>query len=282
VGVVLSLFISGAAPYLAGQRAVGLAWFLGIFLLQAFGAVWLASRWLPGVVPGYVIGVVVFVLWVIMLVKSYRPLRRLNARTWVAFVILAVTLPFIESAFSLVLIHPFAIPTGGMSPTIQGRLKREDGKESDGDRLWVEKYAYWFNGPRRGDIVVFKAEGLNVPSLADQYYVKRVVGLPGDVLTIRNGRLCNHGKPVSEPAVLARMVIKNPPGVNPPLLPDLDLTHPDHTKPGFLVPPGHYFVIGDNTGNSYDSRFWGTVPERNIIGRVSKVYWPLNRAGRIE
>jgi signal peptidase I len=245
-------------------------------------AFWLASRWLPGIVPGFVVGAVAIVLWIVMLVKSCRRLPRLNARTWLVLLILAVTLPFIESAFSLVLVHPFAIPTGGMSPTIQGRLKRMDGSESKGDRLWVEKYAYWFNGPRRGDIVVFKSEGLNVPLLADQYYVKRVVGLPGDELTIRDGRLINHGKPVSEPAVLARMVIAKPPGANPSLLPDLDPTHPDHTQPGFLVPPGHYFVIGDNTGNIYDSRFWGTVPERNIIGRVSKLYWPLDRAGRIE
>jgi signal peptidase I len=280
--MVLSLFISGAAPYLAGQRAVSAAWFLGIFLLQAFGAVWLASRWLPGVVPGFVIGAVVFVLWVIMLVKSCRPVPRLSSKALLVFIVFAVVLPVGQRMLVRVVVQSFSIPTRGMSSTIQGRLKRMDGSESKGDRLWVEKYAYWFNGPRRGDIVVFKSEGLNVPSLADQYYVKRVVGLPGDVLTIRDGRLCKHGKPVSEPAVLARMVITNPPGVNPPLLSDLDPTHPDRTKPGFLVPPGHYFVIGDNTGNSLDSRFWGTVPERNIIGRVSKLYWPLDRAGRIE
>jgi len=281
VGVVLSLFISGAAQFLAGQRVVGLTWFLGIFLLQILGAFWLASQCLPGIVPGFVIGAVALVLWIIMLARSYRPVQRLSAKTWLVFMILVVILPVAQRKMARVFVQTFVVPTGGMSPTIQGKSKQEGGTESHGDRLWVEKYAYWFSKPRRGDVVVFSTRGLSSPLPEDQYYVKRIVGIPGDVLTIRDDRLHNHGEPVSEPAALADMIITNPARVNPALLADSDPTRPNDGKAGVAVPPGHYFVMGDNTGNSFDSRFWGTVPEHNIIGRVSKLYWPLNRAGRI-
>ncbi len=281
MGVALSLFITGAAQFLTGQRRIGLAWFLGIFLLQVFGAFWLASRWFPGIVPGFMIGAAAFVLWIVMLVKSCRPVQRLAPRAWLIFIILALMLPLAERRLVRAFIQTFVVPTGGMAPTIQGRVTREDGKESGGDRLWVEKYAYWLAEARRGDIVVFTSTGISASLPADQYYVKRVVGIPGDVLTIRERRLLNHGKPVAEPAVVAELVITNPPGVNPVLLRTPDAPRAADSASGTMVPPGHYFVMGDNTANSFDSLIWGTVPKSNLLGRVSKLYWPLDRAGRI-
>lgn len=268
VGVVLSLFVTGAAQFLTGQRRIGLAWFLGGFLLQVFGAFWLASRWFPGIVPGFAIGAAAFVLWIVMLVKSCRPVQRLAPRAWLIFIILAVMLPLAERRLVRAFIQTFVVPTGGMAPTIQGRMTRENGEESGGDRLWVEKYAYWLAEPRRGDIVVFTTTGISA-SLPADHYVKRVVGIPGDVLTIRERRLLNHGKPVAEPAVVAELVITNPPGVNPALLPSPDTPRAADSASDLRLPPGHYFVMGDNTGNSFDSRIWGTVPKSNILGRVS-------------
>ena len=280
VGVVLSFFITGISQFLAGKRLVGVGWLVSIVFLEFVGFVCLASPLMPGDLFGFVLFAVAFGLWIIMLFHSYQPIPKLRWIGWFGFIILFFALSKSVVLGMKVFIQPFQMPTASMSPTILGNRKGPDGRVVVGDRIIVEKYAYWFHKPQRGDIVVFKTKGISedkrqlyhIP--ADEFYIKRIVGVPGDVISIQNGRLHNHDQIISEPPGLAKFEF-------PSRLFASQIYLTDSTDQ-FAVPDGAYFVIGDNTTNSLDSRYWATIPEKYIIGRVSKIYWPLNRAGKVE
>jgi len=134
----------------------------------------------------------------------------------------------------------------------------------------TEGMTFLVRKPRRGEIVVFRTDG--VASLPPaQLYVKRVAGEPGDHLRISEGKLFINDKQVSLSNAVGEIVYDLPPGADR-FLPKTDLTVPDDC----------YFVLGDNSINSLDSRFWGSVPRGNIIGRVSFCYWPPERAGAVK
>jgi signal peptidase I len=177
------------------------------------------------------------------------------------------------------------VPTGSMKPTIL-----------EGDRVFVNKLAYdlklpfttwhiaeWGN-PQRGDIVVFYSphDGTRL--------VKRVIGLPGDVVELRNERLFLNGMPVNYAPLDASVSEQLPPVEREhsvfatEQLPER--THAVMAVPSLpakrtfepvRVPEGHYFMMGDNRDNSFDSRFWGAVPRKQIIGRASAVVLSFDR-----
>ena len=163
VGVVLSFFITGASQILAGEKFIGIGWFVIIGLLS-FGSVFcLASSSIPGDMPALILFVITVVLWIFMLAKSCRPIPRFRWTGWVCFIFLFLLL----EAFGLgleKLIRPFHMPTASMSPTIEGNRKQADGTAIIGDHIFAEEYVYWFNKPQRGDIVVFKTTGISVVS----------------------------------------------------------------------------------------------------------------------
>jgi signal peptidase I len=119
----------------------------------------------------------------------------------------------------------------------------------------VDKWSYLFSPPARGDIIVFRA-----PPEPSQDYVKRIIGLPGDMVTIRNTTVIVDGIVLKETYV-APQNQGVPPGAR--------------TITNLRVPANDYFVLGDNRTVSSDSRIWGFVPRQNIIGRAALVYWPL-------
>ncbi|MGI9047816.1 MAG: signal peptidase I, partial [Rubrobacteraceae bacterium] len=125
------------------------------------------------------------------------------------------------------------------------------------DRVLANKFIYRFTDPKRGDIVVFKS--VTNPNLD---LIKRVVGLPGDTIQVKNDVLFVNGKRQKE------SYISKDPGFQPPFGPA-------------TVPKGHYFMMGDNRGNSEDSRYFGPVPKKNIEGEAFLRFWPLNRIGRL-
>jgi signal peptidase I len=156
------------------------------------------------------------------------------------------------------LVRPFSVPTGAMSPAV-----------SPGDHVFVEGIAYLFRKPHRGEIVVFKTA--DIPSLPkDQFYVKRIAGEPGDHLWIAEGKLFINDQPVSLSNAFGELVYDLPPAFAKSAITSL------------TVPNGCYFVLGDNSTNSLDSRFWGSVPRGNIIGRVAYCYYPSQRTGRVK
>jgi signal peptidase I len=122
-------------------------------------------------------------------------------------------------------------------------------------RLVVEKVSYRFHGPRRGDIVVLKS-----PKRGEELLIKRVIGLSGETIEIRQGRVYINGQELDEP-YLERLTGGN--------------------WGPIIVPPLQVFVLGDNRGFSNDSRAFGMVPIVNIVGRAWVSYWPLDEVGAV-
>jgi signal peptidase I len=210
-----------------------------------------------------------------------------------------ILLVFVLRSF---LFEPFRIPSGSMIPTLE-----------IGDLILVNKYEYGIRlpvinkkvvelgQPKRGDVIVFR-----YPLNPSQDYIKRVVGLPGDRIEYLNKRLTINGQPVPlkrlEPyydadrmqyygqfseslgAVDHRIIVSDqvPPGLGG----GFPNTHPgacQYSGSGVVcqVPPGHYFMMGDNRDNSEDSRFWGFVPDENIVGRAFFIWMNFGNIGRI-
>jgi len=173
------------------------------------------------------------------------------------------------------LFEPFRIPSGSMIPTLY-----------NGDFILVNKFTYGLRlpvihtkilplgEPARGDVVVFR-----YPLDPSQDYIKRVIGLPGDVIAYRNKQIFVNGEPVAlqplgrytgpdqdGPAVLLREMLD---GVEHPIVLHADA---EDRRFEYRVPAGHYFVMGDNRDRSSDSRFWGPVPESNLVGKAFLVW----------
>jgi signal peptidase I len=148
-------------------------------------------------------------------------------------------------------IAPYYIPSASMSPTLHGCSGCDD------DRVLVDKLSYHTHAIHRGDVVVFHRPP--TWTVSEKVLIKRVVGLPGEVLTTRNGVVYIDGLAVDEPYVNAacRGGTKN--------------------LPKTIVPDGTIFVMGDNRCDSADSRTFGAVPESALIGRAFLIIWPFGR-----
>ena len=272
VSLVLSLFLAGLGQFLAGDRAAGLKWFFGILFFQLLMTWALASPVVPGVGLGVAAGLVASACWVWMLVRSWKRMPRLSFLRWLCVIGAVAAVNFLTPILVKSFFQPFKVPTGGMEPTIQGGERRPDGTRNAGDHFFVVKYAYWFSEPKRGDIVVFRTSDVSPELRPGEFFVKRVAGIAGDTLSVKQDRLHIGGAPVTDPSSLAALSF-------PPVRNGKHLVAEGET---YQVPANSYFVVGDNTTNSLDSRFFGPVPRHAIIGRVSKAYWPWNRAGAVD
>lgn len=168
----------------------------------------------------------------------------------------AVVLALIIRSF---VIQPFKIPTGSMEPTLM-----------PGDRILVLRYSYGlripltfkriakFKSPQTGDIVVF-----NYPEETNRDFIKRCVGKPGDNVEIRNGVI----------------FLNNLPLKIDPFNKIYYYNRGDFGKEGEVlkIPQTSYFVLGDNSASSKDSRYWGYLDDKYLLGKAVLVYWPLNR-----
>lgn len=169
---------------------------------------------------------------------------------WSVVIVAAVLLAFGVRTY---VAQMFYIPSGSMLPTLQ-----------IGDRIVVDKLAYRFGSVHRGDIVVFAR-----PPLVDADYtdlVKRVIGLPGETIGLRDGHVTINGKILDEP-----WLPQPEPLSEPSSLPEgFSLTHP------YTIPADHYFVMGDNRPDSEDSRYFGPIPGSLIVGKMVLRVWPLD------
>jgi signal peptidase I len=149
-----------------------------------------------------------------------------------------------------------------------------------GDQLFVDRCTYNFRKPSRGDVFVFETHNIPVGSPGD-FYIKRLAGLPGDKLQVRDGMLYVNGRIAEEPGfcrVMSRTDGYRGYGSFSPQAKRL-------AKPDDVVSleERQYYALGDNSFSSADSRFWGSVPYKNIVGRGFFVYWPFKpHFGRIE
>jgi len=228
--------------------------------------------------------------------------RLLRQPTWVEYS--GSFFPVIALVFFLrsFLYEPFKIPSSSMVPTLQV-----------GDLILVNKFTYGIrlpilnkkiievNQPQRGDVMVFK-----YPKDVSLDYIKRVVGVPGDKIVYKNKRLTINGEALSykqlpdyldeEHLSYSQQYQENLSGVehrilnderapsyvpNPDAFPQHELCTYDLEGFACTVPPGHYFMMGDNRDNSLDSRYWGFVPDQNIVGKAFFVWMNLGNLKRI-
>jgi len=125
----------------------------------------------------------------------------------------------------------------------------------EGECIMVNKVSYRSSGPQRGDVIVFRPPPPNEES--PYPFIKRVIGLPGDIVEIKDGKVFINGTPLEEDEYIE--------------------AQPNYTMPATEVPENEYFVLGDNRNNSTDSSKGWTVPRDNIIGKAWFVYWPPSK-----
>jgi signal peptidase I len=164
-------------------------------------------------------------------------------------------------------VNPYRIPSSSMETTLRcARTAADSGCTARySDRVLADRLIYRFRGPHRGEIAVFhepEAARLACRSADGSVLVKRVVGLPGDRITEHKGWIFVDGKRLAERYL--------PPGTHAA---DAD----DSFSGPVNVPPGSYFMLGDNRDGSCDSRTWGVVPRSSLIGEVFLTYWPPSR-----
>ena len=173
-----------------------------------------------------------------------------EAKEWAQSILIALVLTLILRTY---VIQAFKIPSGSMRPTLL-----------EGDKLFVNKYVYRFRSPDRGDIVVFR-----YPDDPRKDFIKRLVASGGETVEIRDGKIYVDGKMLDDPKSFGKFYYYNH---DPFGGPDEKIRVPENT----------YYVLGDNSSNSTDSRFWGFVPKKNMLGKAIFRWWPPNRIGRVE
>ncbi len=198
---------------------------------------------------------------------------------WIESILVALVLAILIRSY---LIQPFKIPSGSMRMTLV-----------EGDHLFVSKLRYgpillpevhspdfikdkvdikWpasfmpmtkmrlpgFSKPKRGDVMVFV-----YPEDRSKDFIKRLIALPGETVEIKDGRILINGQEVKEPSI-ANTYYYN---------------RGDYGQEGvpITVPEGHYFMLGDNSGSSHDSRYWGFIDVKDVVGKAEFIFWPLNR-----
>ena len=196
---------------------------------------------------------------------SRNPLDRLTARLprpwriaidWIVTIAGAI---LIVLAIKQWVINPYRIPSSSMEPTLHCARPGQGCEARLSDRVLANRFIYHFRSPHRGEIIVF-----NTPTKAAQSacnasgtFVKRLIGLPGETVREKDGFIYIDGKRLNEPYIQS--------------------SRRDTESGVWPVAPGHYFFMGDNRKESCDSRRWGSVPRKNIIGEVFMTYWPPNR-----
>ncbi len=193
------------------------------------------------------------------------------SRRWLDLIGVVIGALLLALLIQWVLVKPYRIPSSSMLPTLV-----------QGQRVFVDRLSNRFSDPKRGQIIVFHPpagasrsdgqEACGVPRAMGQIcpkagrgeanvaYIKRVLGVGGDRIALRNGQVIRDGNPVAEPyAQRCAAEICN--------------------LEEFVVPMDSYLVLGDNRGHSNDSRYWGPIPRRNVVGRAFVTYWPADRVG---
>lgn len=164
--------------------------------------------------------------------------------------LIAVVLALIIRTF---IVQAFKIPSGSMRPTLM-----------EGDRILVNRFIYRFKKPERGDVIVFK-----YPQDMKKDFIKRLIASGGEDVEIASGNILINGEIMTEPAIFKERHYYN---------------RGSYAGQGQTVnvPEGYFYVLGDNSGSSRDSRYWGFVPQKNLRGKAFAIYWPLRRIGSIE
>jgi signal peptidase I len=183
---------------------------------------------------------------------------------WAITILGAVAIVLAIKAY---VVNPYRIPSSSMEPTLHCATPGSGCEARFSDRVLANRFIYHFRDPKRFEIVVFKtppaaqvACNSGDQNGGGETFVKRLIGLPGDRWREQAGYIYINGERLDEPYVKADR-------------------RDSETIPEKTVPKGQYLMLGDNRASSCDSRRWGTVPRKNLIGPVFAIYWPPSRIG---
>jgi signal peptidase I len=180
-----------------------------------------------------------------------------TSRTIIEYVVLAVVAIAVALLIQAFLVKPYRIPSESMENTLL-----------IGDRVLVDRVSWRFSEPARQNIVVFHSP------LAGPVLIKRIIGMPGDEISLKDGAVYINGKKLDEPYVRQ---LKGRPVPSDPF----DNGLPWSLQTPYKVPAGSYFMMGDNRIDSGDSREFGPVPRSQLVGKAFARYWPPNRIGGV-
>jgi signal peptidase I len=270
VGLIMAFVLPGSAHVLSGQRKTGIAWYLSLYAVMSLYAFALSipvSLSFTVIITIVLLSVTLLVIYFVSLfVSSYRPTPRLGCSGWIIFFLMVSSFNIIFSNFlaeqtigNIGAIH--LTPTSSMYPAIKTETSL-----LEGDRNMISYLAYWSSDPHRGDIVLF------LPEQNDELeWCKRVVGLPGETVDICSPYVLINGEKLLDPPIFA-IISSREDGY-------FGYVDAKDTKlEGIALPitlgPDEYFILGDNSSLSWDSRHFGPVKREAIVGQVTRIIFP--------
>ncbi len=285
VGVVMGFLIPGSAHFLSGRKLLGLGWFFGFYALLV-GMV--AAAGAPGQFWGILawsLAVALVLYLPCLLITSYRPVHRLGCFGWILFVVLLFVGPeFVAypaaTIFKEYVTEAFVVTGSAMSPTLLGTSDSRPSTEWS-DYIAANKWIYRVSEPQRGDLVIFRHRaGSPEPNdSSSTILLMRIVGLPGETIDIEPPNVLIDGKPLTKPRIFKKISSKRDGYSGYFRLENL-------MQKGIPLPimlgPDEYFLLGDHSPGSYDSRFWGPVSRQDIIGKAIRIYFPFSRIRELE
>lgn len=209
------------------------------------------TEWLANMPIEYVLAIIIALFAIRLILKRFTSPAAKSSAEMAESALMAVALVYL--LIRPFIVQAFFIPSGSMRPTLEER-----------DHILVNKFLYRFTEPKRGDIVVFKCPPEADPHEVD--YIKRLVGLPGDVIEVKEGVVYRKTPGMAE----------GEPWKEPYLLEPGDM---DYYMPPVTVEKGRFFVMGDNRNNSNDSHKWGQLDRNRVLGKAMVTFWPIDRAG---
>ena len=273
IAVMLSVILTGLGQIYAGRILRGILFFCLPILVVIPGFLYMVNpsckinKSLFGAAIALIAALVAFGIFVI--IDAYRCAKAYNIKNNLTrsitngkrvLIILGILfLLFVFNPSQIISLYiksnvmeAYKISSGAMIPTLRV-----------GDRIFADKAIYKQTAPKRGDVAVFVA-----PDEVGKSYIKRVVGLPGETVEIKDGKALINGAVITEPAAFKRNHYYN---------------KGKYAKAGqpIKIPEDSYFVLGDNSSSSKDSRYFGFVPRKSFIGKAFKIYYPFDRSGPI-
>lgn len=260
LSAILTFFMIGLGQIACGKIKRGVVLYI-LSQILFIAAVFIAIRPFPpfNIIAAGLIFLSVFLFVIIdsiLIAKNpdntlkLKPLIGYSLLIFITIVDSSLVEPVIKKTIKDNYVQTFKIPSGSMIPSLL-----------IGDHILVNKQAYKNNGPKRGDIIAF-----DLPEDASRTFLRRVVGVDGDVIEIKNRQLYVNGKKYNENYIIYTDT-RSPSENREPI---------DYYGP-VTVPKGSFFVLGDNRNNSYDSRYWGFLASEKIKGKTATIYWSWDK-----
>lgn len=286
VNLIASSLFPGSAQFLSGRKVAGIAYFLFYVLVVSL---WLGILVHPNIPYSVVqpgpLDWFLLPFWLFIAGDGLRrPMPCLGFRGWALFLVISLGVPILLAlAVRAFIVQTFKVPTGGMSPTIMGIRTDAEGHRILGDHMFVNKLIYLVSEPRRGDVIVFRTKGI-MSLKQDAIYIQRLVGLPGETIRIDDPYVYVNGSRLLSPPIFRAIAEGNNGFRGYHLAYSNSVVTACLSSPSseITLGPGEFFVMGDNSNNSLDGRYFGPIKRNAIMGKAFYIYAPAERKHWIE